>query len=283
MKQVTLQQNTPEWLAFRKERIGASDAPSILGVGFKTPFELWQEKMGLKENNTNSAMRRGTELEEPARQRFTQLTGIKMTPFVCLHDDYDYLMASLDGIDASGSKILEIKCPGSKDHQTALQGKIPDKYKYQLQHQMMCTGVAIMFYFSFDGQNGKIIEVERDQSMIDHMLEEENKFYQKMVNKEAPELTPKDFVKMTDPSWKEAALQYINLDKQIKSLDDQKKIYRDMLIAQTNGNPAMCEFLRLSKSFRKGGIDEEKAIQDGVDLNKYRKPMTMTWTIRKTT
>ncbi len=38
-------QNTPEWHAFRRKRIGASDAPVIMGISpWKTPYQLWIEK-----------------------------------------------------------------------------------------------------------------------------------------------------------------------------------------------------------------------------------------------
>ena len=40
---VDLQQNTPEWLEFRRLRIGASDAPVIMEVSpYTTPYTLWE-------------------------------------------------------------------------------------------------------------------------------------------------------------------------------------------------------------------------------------------------
>ena len=63
-----LQQGTQEWLDWRKERIGASDTPCIMGVGFKTPFQLWQVKTGrVPPDPQNYAMQRGNELEFGAR------------------------------------------------------------------------------------------------------------------------------------------------------------------------------------------------------------------------
>jgi predicted phage-related endonuclease len=43
-----MQQQTPEWLEFRKNKIGASDAPIIMETSpWKTPYQLWLEKLSL--------------------------------------------------------------------------------------------------------------------------------------------------------------------------------------------------------------------------------------------
>lgn len=47
MQFLNLLQNTQEWEKFRLQKIGASDAPIIMGVSpWKTPFQLWLEKQG---------------------------------------------------------------------------------------------------------------------------------------------------------------------------------------------------------------------------------------------
>lgn len=47
MQFLNLLQNTQEWEKFRLQKIGASDAPIIMGVSpWKTPFQLWLEKTG---------------------------------------------------------------------------------------------------------------------------------------------------------------------------------------------------------------------------------------------
>ena len=41
-----LVQQSEEWLEFRRSRIGASDAPIIMGVSpWKTHYKLWVEKI----------------------------------------------------------------------------------------------------------------------------------------------------------------------------------------------------------------------------------------------
>ena len=62
---INLIQGSPEWLELRKNKITGTDSSVLLGSNpFKTRLELWQQKMGLKEQDAcNAAMLRelGTE------------------------------------------------------------------------------------------------------------------------------------------------------------------------------------------------------------------------------
>ena len=102
---IELIQNTHEWLEFRRKKIGASDAPVILEVSpWKTPYQLWIEKTSGTPSITTHHQKRGLELEELARQTFEKKTGTIMFPKVVLHPSFDWMMASLDGIDIDGNR-----------------------------------------------------------------------------------------------------------------------------------------------------------------------------------
>ena len=79
-----LHQNTPEWHRWRRQGIGASDAPVIMGeTPFKTPRTLWSIKTGrMREDPAGPAARRGRELEWFARRAYERQTGIQMEPLV---------------------------------------------------------------------------------------------------------------------------------------------------------------------------------------------------------
>ena len=178
-------QGSDEWLALRKTKITATDAPIIMCESpWKTPRQLYQEKIGEKEPQIkNSYMQRGLDLEPQARGLFILMTGIEMQPKIIVKE---WQMASLDGMSHCG-QILEIKCAGQRDHKRALDGKIPKYYYGQLQHQMYLCDVECMFYFSFDGHNGVILMVDRDIEYINQMIEKEWEFYQCMLTKNPPE------------------------------------------------------------------------------------------------
>ena len=73
-----MEQNTTEWLNYRREGIGASDASIIMGKSkYKTIQELWEEKTGLVEpdNKTNFIQKKGHDLEIKARYFIELETG----------------------------------------------------------------------------------------------------------------------------------------------------------------------------------------------------------------
>ncbi len=187
-----LEQGSPEWVEMRKNYIGASDAPIIMGVSpWMTPLQLWEQKLGFFEVKENFAMKRGKYLEQEARKEFEEETGLIVFPDVVLHTTYAWMMASLDGIDIERKNIVEIKCPGKKDHILALLGEIPEKYYPQLQHQMEVCNLKSIFYFSYspsakDMKKTALLEVAKDEKYIDLLIKKESEFYDCMVSLTMP-------------------------------------------------------------------------------------------------
>ena len=179
-------QGTPEWLALRKNKITGTDAAIIMGSNpWKSKKQLYHEKISLDHQSiSNERMQRGVDLEPIARDLFSLEMGIVFYPYVGVHD---WAMASLDGINELGTMAVEIKCPGAKTHQLALNGLVPDYYYPQLQHQMWVCDLHYIYYYSFDGRNGVKIRVERDEFYIQEMIAEEYKFYLCLLNKTEPE------------------------------------------------------------------------------------------------
>lgn len=191
MKTSDLVQGSEEWKIWRRKMITATDACIIMQNNpWVSPVELFQRKLGLiPEQPVNSAMLEGSRLEPIAREAFEKAVGMYFHPVVCVHDELEWCSASFDGL--SETSAVEIKCPGKADHLTASMGLVPHKYKYQLAHQMFVADLEMMYYYSFDKQlynltgeaEGFIIEVKRNQEMIDRMLVEEKKFYECLIQK----------------------------------------------------------------------------------------------------
>ena len=182
-------QGTPEWLEFRRTMIMASDSPIIMGVSpWKTPLQLYHEKVDGVVSLKSSSMQRGHDLEDEAREFFEKLTGHFIAPKVIIDTD-GWLGASLDGINDEGI-LVEIKCVNKKDHEMALDGKIPEKYYPQLQHQMYVCRLPQMFYFSYSPNHKEtwaIVKVKRDIEYIAKLMGKLHKFYQCIVNKTPPD------------------------------------------------------------------------------------------------
>jgi|ERR1700676_1309501 len=172
-----LVQGSEEWLQFRKNHVGASDASTIMGLNpWRTKQELWEEKTLGFTQEINARMRRGQLMEKSALQAYQHLTSYSMIPLVAEDVVYPFLSASFDGISSDLKKIVEIKC-GKASHTLALIGNIPDYYFSQLQHQMYIADAEEIDYFSFDGNRGVLINIKRDEEFITEMIEKEIEFW----------------------------------------------------------------------------------------------------------
>jgi putative phage-type endonuclease len=276
------QQNTPEWLEFRRNRIGASDAVIIMGDSpWTTPNALWMDKMGLTESKPmNTAMKRGHDIEEDARDWFELQMFVPIYPQVCLHHDIDWMMASCDGLSADGKTLVEIKCPGKVDHLLAKKGQVPPKYKAQLQHQMEVCQLSSMYYLSFDGTEGIIIPVERDDGYISKMLVNEFDFWECLQTFRAPELCDRDFDCREDDLWIHAASEWSEVRSKLQVLQDREDELRRALCDMSNGVNTCGGGVKLSKVVRKGNIDYKNIPElEDVDLEQYRRPTTQFFKI----
>lgn len=271
---------------FRKDKIGASDAPIIMGESpFKTPRQLWEEKLGLRApTEETAAMTRGKDLEEEARKKFEETMGIWVEPSRIIHSHIPYMFASLDGIDPTGSVIVEIKCPGKKDHAIALGGKIPPKYYGQMQHQLECTGLEMGFYYSYDGKEGLAVMVHRDDAYIKTLLTKEAQFYEYLIKKEPPPLTDRDRIENLSKEWNEVAEDLKKVSDQIKELKEMEEQFKKALIdmAKPLGISMFGNGILVQRKERPGGIDEKKLVDElALDLANYRKNPISYWEVRQ--
>lgn len=276
------QQNSPEWLEMRRNKIGASDAPVIMEVSpWKTPYQLWKEKLGIEtERPQSKSMERGLQMEESARQEFEKMTGLIVVPQVVQHPDYEWMIASLDGIDFTGKNIVEIKCPGKEDHQSALNGQIPFKYIPQLQHQLEVTGLEKGYYFSFDGQCGKVIEIYRDDKYVEGLIKREKQFWMCVQNFEQPKLCDRDYLEKDDEIWLAASFSWLKCHQELENLKAKEEELRETLICLSGKSNVKGGGIKLSKIIRKGMVDYKSIPEiQNVDLERYRKSAIESWRI----
>jgi len=275
---MNIEQNTPQWLEFRKNKIGASDANIIMKVSpFKTPYQLWQEKLDLVPSPEETFTQTEGKRKEPIAKAVLE-SKLDMPPFskVKLHSQRSWMMASLDAMSFDECVIAEIKCPGKDDHLIALSGQVPEKYYPQLQHQIEVCGVDTAYYFSFREGEEVLLHVRRDEKYIKELLKQEEKFMECLQNFEAPELTERDFVERQDPKW----IQLTNRLKEIRILQEEEEEIKKQLISLSEGKNSMGNGIRLTKCLRKGTVDYTKIPEiQGVDLEKYRKKAVSFWRI----
>lgn len=183
--------NRPEWLAWRQEGIGSSDAPAIMRASpWTSPFELWARKTNrIAPQPTNSAMRRGLALEPVAREAYEELTGIEMPAARMEHPKRPFIRASFDGLNEKHGRVLEIKCPGRVDHLEARRGRIPKKYLWQCVHLLLVSGLPALDYFSWDGSTGVTVSMKRQRALETRLMAAEIEFWQYVQLDEPPPVT----------------------------------------------------------------------------------------------
>ncbi len=274
-------QGTSEWHALRSRSIGASDAAVILGISpYKTPYQLWEEKKGLREIVVTSSMQRGTDMEDPARWVFEELMGEPFFPTVLFHKEFPWMMASLDGMNMDGSKIVEIKCVNKDDHDLARQGIVPQHYYPQIQHQMEVSGMNMAYYFSYHPDSHYVVEVKRNNDFIEHMLIQEKQFNNFLINDESPPLCDRDYISRDDTEWKFSTnvLKEILLEK--KRVKSREKEIRERLIELSEGKNSIGNGVKMTRYFRKGNVQYSHIPElIGVDLEPYRSPSIESWRI----
>jgi putative phage-type endonuclease len=283
MKKIELEQGSPEWLAWRKTVITATDASILMGNNpWETPYKCWQRKLGLiEEKVSNDAMERGKRLEPAARAQFIQDFGIDMIPMVVESSEFDFLGASLDGISSLGGTLLEIKCGGAKLHDMACRGEIPAYYQDQMQHQLLVTGADKCIYYSYDGNNGVSIEVFPDPNFKKDFIPKAREFWKCVALNEPPALTDSDYRDMSsDLSWSQWAEEYKKLCKQIKTLEEIKESYRKELLKLCRDENCSGYGIKVMKTIMPGRINYD-AIPElkGLDLKPYRKPSSVVWKV----
>jgi len=179
-----VEQGSESWKQLRKSKVCASDVAILMNISpWRTRQQLLDEKLGfIPPQEVNSAMLRGQLLEPKARALAEDMLGTLFLPEVYTSVKYPFMLASLDGVCIDNKMILEVKCTNKKNHELAKNGKIPDYYYPQVQHQIAVCCVDQCHYFSFDGSSGIVVIVDRDDEFIERMIAMEWEFYQEMIN-----------------------------------------------------------------------------------------------------
>ena len=272
---VKLVQGTPAWHEHRKHYRNASETPAVLGLSpWMTPFQLWQLKTGrMPPQATTAAMAHGTALEPLARQAYEGLTGDVMEPLVMVDGPYS---ASLDGITLGGKRVLEIKCPKSKESKMladAKAGRIPEHVFWQIQTQLMVSGAELAHLYVFDGNGGILLELRRDVEAWATLRTGWDAFMACIAEDRPPALTDQDTVIRTDEVWQAAATTYARLKSEADSMSECLDAAKQKLVALAAHHSESGCGVTVTRFWKVGNVDYKKVPQlIGIDLEFYRAP-----------
>lgn len=217
VKKQYLAQGTQEWLEWRKKAVTATMAATTVGAEYKSKWgdrrgqnvqEAWEEKTGVKvaDQPENAAMKWGKDNEKFARQRYEELMDWSVPDVCVLHDDYDHVRASLDGLRADDDLVVEIKCCGAQNHRKLLAiSEISDPherqyqfskdfyyYRYQVLYQLLITGASCCHFVGFNPKDFggheqlAVIELYPEPAEQEMLLRRVNEFWAFVESREQP-------------------------------------------------------------------------------------------------
>lgn len=186
-----------EWLDWRRQGIGGSDAAVIVGLDpYRSPMELWLNKTGqLPDQDESEAMRWGNLLEAPIVSEFQRRTGLYVIDRQVMveHRERPWMRATLDGrvYESQGRDsqlgIYEGKTTSAMRFGMHWGEEPPEWVLCQVQHNMAVDDVDHAWVTCLiGGQKLLWYEVERDDGLIEQLMDAEEYFWEHHVLARVP-------------------------------------------------------------------------------------------------
>lgn len=268
-----LVQGSAEWHAHRALYRNASESAAVMGASpWMTTYQLWLVRTGRMEVPVTAPMRHGTEMEPKARAAYEAQTGLIMQPLVLTDGDYS---ASLDGITLEGDLLLEVKCPYKGQSSTLWQsvsvGDVPIYYGIQIQHQLMVSGAATAHLWVFDGAEGLLLDISRDEAVMADIRAAWDGFQPYLDSDTPPPLSDLDTATRDDPVWKLAAVIYLNAKRKAEEATAALEAARDGLVVLASHPSESGAGVTVTRFWKQGNVDYKKVPElKAVSLDQYR-------------
>lgn len=132
------------WLRDRQSGIGSSDAPCIVGVGFRPAADIYRSKVEPVADEPNDLLDLGTALEPHVADRYEREMGCILLAVAAnvRHPDRPWQIANVDRRRADTRRPVELKTVGGFGDEWGEPGTadVPRKYWVQVQHQLGVIG-----------------------------------------------------------------------------------------------------------------------------------------------
>lgn len=235
-----------EWLAVRKQGIGSSDAAAACGIHpYLSMLELWMIKTGRMSSDIDESIEGysplywGNTLEPMVAKYYQEHTGnkVRRVNAILQHPDPDkaFMLANLDYAVTGSDEVQILECKTAGEHGAKLwKHGVPLYVTCQVQHQLAVTGKsAAHICVLLCGHEAKIYKVERDERLIESIVEHERLFWQYVETDTPP--TPDHSesaakaLKLLYPSPKPSSKIDLTDDDGANKLFEQLLSYRDYM------------------------------------------------------
>ena len=263
-----------DWLKWRKNGIGGSEAASILKLetAYSTPLGVYEDKITPEVSEESGyILDKGNAAEIRLRAYAELKTGLDLTERViaCADEGFEFLFASLDGATEDLSVIAEIKLIGAEPFKDLKENKkIVDHHYAQCQHNLMVSNATKLLYIAklysqgseeITTENVVIQEVFPDKKYQKKLIKAETDFwYKNVIPRVPPKETPKDYKHLPVVA---VAKKYNDLKEKIEKLELELQSYREEILerAKTEGhNRYVVEGLKINHISKVGSIDYKK-------------------------
>jgi len=200
MVPVSVELSREEWLAKRREYIGASDAAAILGADPRRgALAVFESKVTGYSSDDNKWMKYGRDIEGAIANMYSEETGREVIDLgattITVHPDLPFLGATLDRqthkeMDEGPHGPLELKSIdpyGAKVYPDQFAEEPPLHMLIQLMIQMACTGASWGSLAGlFPGYNLQWVDRERDDKFLSAALPKLEEFWSRVQRKDPP-------------------------------------------------------------------------------------------------
>jgi predicted phage-related endonuclease len=175
---------TLEWLVGRqkdengKVLLGGSDAPALMGASqFKTRGDLYVDKITapVVDTSFNMAFHRGNVVEPVLVAEASRILGISLLTPDLMYREGRWNINS-DGVDNAESPTVNIECKTTTRYTVTDSDDLPIEWRWQGYAQMAVMNVPVFFSVLDARQNLSVVELPRDNMMIDLLLQESEVF-----------------------------------------------------------------------------------------------------------
>lgn len=181
------------WLEERRHGIGSSDASAVVGMSdYASPYTVWEEKTGkapidVFTDDQRERMNWGNLLEPVIREETARRLGIEIAKpdHAHHHPDRPWQRCNLDGW-TSERGIAEFKTTSAM-LAWAWDDQVPDHPLIQVHHSALITGADHAIIAALIGGQKLVIQrVEISQNILDMLMEAEDEFWHKYVERDVP-------------------------------------------------------------------------------------------------
>lgn len=198
-----------QWLDYKSRLIGGSEIASLFnGLGYRTPLQIWMEKSGKSEPENLDGIipvMAGQLFEDRIADLASKVFDIELTKCEQFYiDEERKTCASLDYLcnDEGVEVPVELKFLGRKSRDSLPYSSYTDtdtegvylppvKFALQVQWQMHHQGASHAYLIAMVGNSELLANrIERDQALIDSLLEVNDRFWESVARNSPPAAVP---------------------------------------------------------------------------------------------